>query len=189
MGGNDSLCKNLNYAFEKAAPQFAGVYVNYSNQPGCSNAHVFNYAGKPWLSQYWVRRVKEQTFGGTTPDNGYGGSDEDQGQMGGISALMAIGLFSVTGTASLNPVYEITSPVFDQITIKLDKSYYKGEKFVIKTYDNSEENCYIQKACLNGRSLNQFWFSHSDFIKGGLLELWLGNKPNPNWGIGTLPSE
>ena len=41
------------------------------NQPGLSNAHVFNYAGKPWLSQYWVRRVKEQAYGGTTPDLGY----------------------------------------------------------------------------------------------------------------------
>lgn len=187
MGGNDSLCKKLNYAFEKAAPQFAGPYVNYSNQPGCSNAHVFNYAGKPWLSQYWVRRVKEQTFGGITPDNGYGGSDEDQGQMGGVSALMAIGLFSLTGTTSLNPVYDITSPIFDEITINLNKSYYKGGKFVIKTYDNSEKNCYIQRASLNGKPLDQFWFNHSDFIKGGLLELWLGSEPNKKWGVGILP--
>ncbi len=187
MGGNDSLSKKLNFAFEKAAPLFAGAYVNYSNQPGCSNAHVFNYVGKPWLSQYWVRRVKEQTFGGITPDNGYGGDDEDQGQMGGLSALMSLGLFSLTGTTSLNPVYDITSPVFDEITISLDKAYYKGDKFVIKTYDNSEKNCYIQRASLNGKPLNQFWFYHSDFIKGGLLELWLGSEPNKNWGVEIYP--
>ena len=192
MGGNDSLCKKLNYAFEKSAPQdfineYSEGYISYANQPGCSDAHVFNYAGKPWLSQYWVRRVKEQTYGGVTPDKGYGGHDEDQGQMGGISSLMAIGLFSLTGTESLNPVYDITSPIFDEITINLDKSYYKGEKFVIKTYNNSEKNCYIQRASLNGKPLNQFWFYHCDFAKGGLLELWLGSEPNTNWGVGIYP--
>lgn len=188
MGGNDKLCEKLNYAFEQAVPQdfvfgYSKGYVSYANQPGCSNAHVFNWAGKPWLTQYWVRRVSEQTYGGVTPDKGYGGHDEDQGQMGGISALMSIGLFSLRGTASINPVYEITSPVFDEISISLDKKYYQGDKFTIKTYNNSKENTYIQRAKLNGKELNQFWFYHSDFIKGGLLELWMGPDPNKEWGI------
>ena len=118
MGGNDMLCDKLNHAFEMAAPQdfvfdYNDGYVSYANQPGVSNAHVFNYAGKPWLSQYWVRRVREQAYGGITPDLGYGGHDEDQGQMGGVSALMSIGLFSLQGNASVTPVYDITSPIFD----------------------------------------------------------------------------
>jgi len=188
MGGNDNLCEKLNYAFEQAAPQdfvygYSTGYVSYANQPGCSNAHVFNWAGKPWLSQYWVRRVQNQTYGGTTPDKGYGGHDEDQGQMGGISALMSIGLFSLRGTADINPTYEITSPIFDEVNIKLDNRYYTGDKFTIKTYNNSAENCYIQRATLNGATLDQFWFYHSDFSKGGLLELWMGPVPNKNWGI------
>jgi len=192
MGGYDTLCKKLNYAFEKAAPQdfvfgYGGGYVSYANQPGCSNAHVFNYAGKPWLSQYWVRRVNEQAYGAITPDKGYGGHDEDQGQMGGVSALMSLGLFSLKGTSSSEPVYEITSPVFDEITIHLDSSYYEGDEFQIIAYNNSEENCYIQKASLNGKPLNQFWFKHSDYSKGGILELWLGPEPNTNWGTGGLP--
>ncbi|MDR2039646.1 MAG: GH92 family glycosyl hydrolase [Bacteroidales bacterium] len=188
MGGNDTLCAKLNFAFEKAAPQdfvygYSKGYVSYANQPGCSNAHVFNWAGKPWLTQYWVRRVNEQTYGGITPDKGYGGHDEDQGQMGGVSALMSIGIFSLRGTVSINPVYEITSPVFDEITIQLDKEYYKGDKFIVKTYNNSSENCYIQRASLNGKPLNKYWFYHSDFVKGGLLELWMGPEPNKNWGV------
>ena len=80
MGGNDSLCNKLNYAFrnrqrlEDFVFGYGGGYVSYANQPGCSNAHVFNYAGKPWLSQYWVRRVNEQAYGAITPDKGYGGT-------------------------------------------------------------------------------------------------------------------
>ena len=122
-----------------------------------------------------------------TPNLGYGGHDEDQGQMGGVSALMSIGLFNIQGSQSVNPVYEITSPIFDEIKIKLDKKYYQGDYFTIKTYNNSEENTYIDKAQLNKAELNNFWFTHEEFQKGGLLELWLKDTPNYNWGIDNLP--
>ena len=107
--------------------------------------------------------------------------------MGGVSALMSLGLFSLRGTASEEPVYEITSPVFDEVAIKLDPKYYSGKEFRIKTYDNSKENVYIQKAKLNGRPLDNCWFYHKDFAKGGLLELWLGPKPNKAWGNSPVP--
>ncbi|MEP7107705.1 MAG: GH92 family glycosyl hydrolase [Ferruginibacter sp.] len=191
MGGNDKLCDKLNYAFEKAAPQdfvfaYTDGYVSYANQPGLSNAHVFNYAGKPWLTQYWVRRVREQAYGGTTPDLGYGGHDEDQGQMGALSALMSLGIFSLQGNVSSTPVYEITSPIFDDINIKLDPVYYKGKNFHIKTYDNSAVNMYIQKVLLNGKPLNNCWFDHAEFARGGTLEIWLGAQPNKAWGTGAV---
>lgn len=188
MGGNDTLCSKLNYAFEQAVPSdfvfaYSGGYISYANQPGCSNAHVFNYAGRPWLTQYWVRRVKDQAYGGTTPDLGYGGHDEDQGQMGGVSALMAIGLFSLNGNTSVDPTYDITSPVFNKITIQLDPRYYTGKEFTITVHNNAKENVYIQKASLNGKPYNKFWFPHSEFAKGGSLELWLDQQPNKSWGL------
>ncbi|MHC4906280.1 MAG: glycoside hydrolase domain-containing protein [Planctomycetota bacterium] len=187
MGGPDELAKKLNDAFEQSVSSnfvstYGKGYVSYSNQPGCSSAHVFNHVGYPWLSQYWVRRVSRQAYGGTNPNIGYGGHDDDQGQMGGVSALMKIGLFSLRGTSSKDPIYEITAPEFDEITITLDPEYYPGKTFTIKTYENSDENCYIQRAKLNGQPLDNCWFYHKDFAKGGLLELWLGPKPNKNWG-------
>jgi putative alpha-1,2-mannosidase len=187
MGGEDVLCEKLNYAFEKASASdfvfaYNDGYVSYANQPGCSNAHVFNHAGKPWLSQYWVRRVKEQAYGGVTPDLGYGGHDEDQGQMGGVSALMAIGLFSLTGNEEATPTYDITSPIFDTITIQLNNRYYKGKQFVIRTHNNSAANCYIQRATLNGAVQQKVSFPHAAFANGGELEIWLGDQPNKNWG-------
>ncbi len=191
MGGPDVLAKKLNYAFEQGAPShfvftYSGGHVSYANQPGCSNAHVFNHAGHPWLSQYWVRRVSRQAYGGTNPNVGYGGHDEDQGQMGGVSALMKLGLFSLRGTCCKQPIYEISAPEFDEITIELDPRYYSGKQFKIDTHNNSKENCYIQKAKLNGKPLGNCWFYHEDFAKGGLLELWLGPEPNKAWGKGPV---
>ena len=188
MGGYDALCEKLNYAFEQSDKDdfvfgYGSGYVSYANQPGCSNAHVFNLAKQPWLSQYWVRKVGAQAYGATTPDRGYGGHDEDQGQMGGVSALMALGIFSLDGNNSQNPTYQLTSPVFDEITIKLNPKYYSGKEFKIKTYNNSKENCYIQKAQLNTQPFNTYWIGHDKFASGGMLEIWLGDKPNKSWGM------
>lgn len=190
MGGEDSLCARLDYAFRMSVPTdfvggYGNGYVSYANQPGLSNAHVFSHAGKPWMTQYWVRRVKEQAYGSINPNQGYGGHDEDQGQMGAVSALMAIGLFSIDGGSNANPSYDITSPVFDEVTIRLNPDYYKGREFRIKTYNNSADNCYIQRASLNGKAHNDtYQLSHDDYSAGGLLEIWLGNTPNKQWGTG-----
>jgi len=188
MGGNEVLCSMLNHAFEMARDSdfvygYGDGYISYANQPGCSDAHVFNHAGKPWLTQYWARQVREHAYDGASPDLGYGGEDEDEGQMGGVSALMAIGLFSLQGNVTQYPMYDITSPIFDKITIELDPRYYPGKSFVIETENNSKTNMYIQQAFLNGKKLNTPWFSHKDFAAGGTLKLELGEKPNKKWGV------
>lgn len=181
MGGTDSLCNKLNYAFEQAKEQsfvfgYSNGYVSYANQPGCSNAHVFNLSGKPELSQYWVRQVNEKAYGGVTPGKGYGGHDEDQGQMGGVSALMSIGLFSLKGTCSAEPQYEITAPVFDEVVIHLSPKYYSGKDFRIKTSNNAPANCYIKRSRLNGKELPSVCIPHKAFAEGGCLELELDCK-------------
>ena len=102
--------------------------------------------------------------------------------MGALSALMKIGLFSVDGACGAEPSYEITAPVFDEVTITLDPVYYPGGKFRIITHNNSAENCYIQKAALNGKPHNSCRLPQKSVAAGGVLELWLGPEPNKSWG-------
>jgi putative alpha-1,2-mannosidase len=192
LGGQQAYADKLNSAFEQAEPEnfigdYGHGYVSYGNQPGLEVAHLFNYVGRPWLSQYWVRQVKEKTFGSTATDDGYGHHDEDQGQMGALSALMAMGLFEVTGGSLERPVYDITSPIFDEITIQLNPKYYSGGEFRIVTHDNSADNMYIQRAELDGRELDNAWFYHDQLADGGTLELWMGPEPNKDWGVDELP--
>jgi glycosyl hydrolase family 92 len=185
MGGRKAYADKLNHAFElSAADAFIGggqnglenAYVSYANQPGLQVAHLFNYVGYPWLSQYWVRRVKEQTFGSISTTDGYGHHDEDQGQMGALSALMAMGLFEVTGGGKARPVYDLTSPIFEQIRI--------GRDLKITTHGDLKDP-YIQSARLNGRPLDSAWL-YSDQLRGS-LDLWLGEHPNTRWGVDELP--
>lgn len=110
LGGPDKFTAKLQHQFELAEPgrfitphgKHGENWLDYENQPGCAMAHLFSHAGAPWLTQYWVRRMKAEVFGDISPSGGYNG-DEDQGQMGALSALMAIGLFDVQGGASIQP--------------------------------------------------------------------------------------
>lgn len=190
FGGPEKYAAALNRQFEQAEPfKFLAqhgkhelVAVDYDNQPSTAMAHMFNFAGAPWLSQKWVRKVKEESFGDATPYGGYNG-DEDQGQMGALGVLMAMGLFDVEGGVAVKPTYQITSPIFDRVRIHLNPAYFPGREFVIKTAQNSAQNMYIQSARLNGRELKRFWFDHADLVKGGSLELTLGPEPNRQWGV------
>ena len=182
MGGRDIFNRRLDESFEKSvASNFVAQHVNYGNQPSIQMAHLFNYSGAPWLAQKWVRAVRQRAFGGTTPDLGYRG-DEDQGQAGALAVMMSIGLFQMRGGAARDPVYEITTPVFDRITIHLDRQYYPGRRFTIVARNNGPENHYIQSARLDGRPLERPWFYHRDLVDGGTLELQLGPTPNRRWG-------
>ncbi len=88
-------------------------------QPGFSTI-----PGKPWLTQYWVREILDKYYG-TDPFNGYPG-DEDEGQMGDWYVMSAMGLFEMDGGASADPVYELSGPLFQKISVQLDNKYYSG---------------------------------------------------------------
>ena len=187
FGGQKTYVERLNKQFERARKDAfqhgngrAG-WVQYTNQPGTGMLHIFNVAGAPWFSQKWGRIVNSY-YSDTSPYGGYY-DDEDQGQMGALFALMSIGLFEEDGGAAADPTYEITSPVFDKVEISLNNDYYPGKTFTIITHNNSDRNMYIQSAHLNGKPLNKYYFSHADFIKGGVLELEMGPEPNKKWGI------
>ncbi len=154
-------------------------------------AYLFNYAGAPWLTQKWAREIMDH-FYGIGPVDGYphvpakyGGQyvDEDQGQMGAWFVMSAMGLFQMDGGAAVRPTYDIGSPIFDRVTIHLDKKYYPGGQFVIEARNNSKENVYIQSATLDGQPLNRPWFYHPQLVDGGKLIFQMGPKPNKRWGV------
>lgn len=152
--------------------------VDYGNQPSLYIAHLFTYAGAPWLTQKWVRAIIKACKSDITPNGGYGG-DEDQGQMGSLNVLMGIGLFSVSGGSDLDPFYQITTPIFEKITIHLDPNYASGQTFVIEALNQAPENIYIESATFNGHPLTQLRLTHVQLATGGILQLTLSDRPGP----------
>lgn len=193
-GGRKAYIDKLNTQFELSEPGgFLRVmseerkslnWADYGNQPGTGMAHLFSYAGAPYLTQKWVRKVKA-AYSDITPYGGYR-DDEDQGQMGALGVLMAIGLFEEDGGCRVDPYYEICSPVFDRISISLNPDYYPGGKFEIICRNNSDKNMYIQRAWLNSQKWDKCIFPHDTFANGGSLVLEMGPRPNRSWGADTF---
>lgn len=181
--GVDEFNARLEKGFENSRPHFTTDFVNVGNQPNMQAPWLFNYSGKPWLTQYWVREVLDNSFG-TGPVNGYPG-DEDQGQLGAYYVMSAMGLFQMDGGAAVDPVYELSGPIFEKITIQLDQDYYPGKEFIIEAKNSSAKNRYIQSVSLNGKPLNNFWFKHSELVKGGKLVLEMGAEPNKEWAVNS----
>ena len=149
---------------------------NHGNQPSLHISWLFNYSGRPDLTQKWVRAILDE-FYGVTGVHGYGyGQDEDQGQLGAWFVMSSIGLFDVKGLTSPQPQFSIGSPLFDKVTIRLPQNIRKGE-FVIEAENNSKENIYIQKAVLDGKDDPQLRVPFADILKGGMLKLTMGKTP------------
>lgn len=152
-----------------------GVY-NHGNQPGLHIPWLFNFSGKPSLTQKWVRLICNK-FYGTEAVHGYGfGQDEDQGQLGAWYVIAAMGLFDVKGLADQHPQMGIAGPLFNKITIQLNRNYYSGSQFVIETKNNNDQHMYIQSMQLNGKSLHQPFILLADITKGGKLLINMGEK-------------
>lgn len=159
---------------------FAGIHAlyNHGNQPNLHISWLFNYSGKPYLTQKWVRAICNE-FYGIDGLHGYGyGQDEDQGQLGAWYVMASMGLFDVGGLTAINPTFQLSSPLFDRIEIKLNKKYYSGEEFVINVDNNSANNMYLESISLDGKSQNSITIPFSSIVKGGNISLKLSDKPN-----------
>ena len=171
----------------KDIDSFSGIesLYNQGNQPCLHQPWLFNYSGKPWLTQKWTRIICDE-FYGTEPLHGYGfGQDEDQGQLGAWYVMNALGLFDVQGHASANPTFQFGSPQFEKVTIQLSNT--PGKILIIETKNNSFENKYIQQVQFNKNNIENCWIEREKLMQGGKLTFAMDSIPNKKWGIKTPP--
>jgi predicted alpha-1,2-mannosidase len=165
MGGNKAFTNKLDTLFEQ------GHYW-HGNEPNHQIAYLYAYAGEPWKTQKWVRKIIYEEY-----DTGMGGlsGNEDGGQMSAWLAFSMIGMYPVTpGT----PDYVLGSPVFKEVRLQTGK----GKQFVIEAKNVSEKSPYIQSAKLNGKPFSRTYLSHQELTQGGKLVLEMGPDPNKKWG-------
>lgn len=180
--GKDAFADKLTAFFDNSSEDFLwNDFYNHPNEPVHHVPFLFPYVGKAWLTQYWTRQICSKAYG--TDVMGLCGN-EDVGQMSAWYVLAASGFHPICPGDN---VYLLTSPVFDQVTLRLDNDYYQGHTFVIKAINNSAENVYIQSAKLNGKPLNRAWITHSEIVGGGELTLVMGPQPNRKFGKRNLP--
>ena len=187
IGGNEAFTSALDsmfntplgmskWQFYSTLPDHTGN-VGMANEPSLHIPYLYNYAGKPWMTQKRIRTLLNQWFRNDLM--GVPG-DEDGGGMSAFVVFSQMGFYPVTPGS---PTYNIGSPMFTDVKVDMGN----GNTFEIRANNASDENKYVQSAKLNGVTLNQPWFNHSDIAAGGLLELEMGPKANKEWGLGTPP--
>jgi predicted alpha-1,2-mannosidase len=189
MGGNEMFVKMLDSVFNMP-PVFDESYYRgviheiremqimnmgqyaHGNQPIQHMIYLYNYAGQPWKTQYWIREVMNRLYK-PTPD-GYCG-DEDNGQTSAWYVFSALGFYPVCPATDQ---YVIGTPLFKKVTVSFDN----GKKLVINASNNSESNKYVHSLQLNGKPYDKNWLSHSELQKGGTINMIMKSTPDKKRG-------
>lgn len=149
-----------------------GQYA-HGNQPIQHMIYMYNYVKAPWKAQYWVRETMNRMY--TPNPDGYAG-DEDNGQTSAWYVFSALGFYSVTPATD---EYILGAPLFKKATLHLQN----GNKVEINAPDNSNENRFIHSMKWNGKEYTKNYLSHSELMKGAVLDFEMKAEPNKNRGI------
>jgi predicted alpha-1,2-mannosidase len=135
-----------------------GQYV-HGNEPSHHVAYLYNYAGQPKKTQYYVDRIMREQYK-NAPDGLCG--NEDCGQMSAWYIFSALGFYPVDPVSG---EYQIGTPLFKRATLHLDG----GKTFTITAPNRDSKNIYINGMSLNGKPLKAYKIKHSDIMAGGTL--------------------
>jgi predicted alpha-1,2-mannosidase len=162
------------YAFWATFPDASGLVGQFSmgNEPSLAIPYLYNHLGAPWKTQKRIRMLLETWF----PDTLLGmPGDEDGGGMSAFVVFSMMGFYPVTPGV---PVYDLGSPVFDKVTIRL----HNGKTLNLVAKNTSKHNKYIESVKVNGQARQQVWFRHADILNGGTIELQMSATPNTKLG-------
>jgi len=192
MGGNEAFAAKLDEVFslppvydesyyggvihEIREMQVAnmGQYA-HGNQPIQHMPYLYNFAGQPWKTQFWVRETMDRMY--TPAPDGYCG-DEDNGQTSAWYVFSAMGFYPVCpGTDQ----YVLGTPLFQKTTLILEN----GKEIIINAPNNSASNKYVNALTINGKTYSKNWLSHKELLQGAVLNFEMSDMPNKTRGTKT----
>ncbi len=172
FGSREYFVEELNDFFAKADPDRGtfspGSYYWHGNEPDMHAAYLFNSAGRPDLTQKWVRWILDNKYG--TGPAGIDGND-DGATLSAWYILSAMGFYPIAGSDK----YELGAPLFERAIMDLGES-----KLEIIAENYSPGNIYAQKIRLNDTLLDRTWIWHSEIARGGVLKFEMTDKPLPD---------
>ena len=161
----------LNDFFALSKPQLAtwipDNYYWHGNEPDLNAAYLFNDAGRPDLTQKWVRWILKNKY-----ENNYVGIDgnDDAGTLSAWYIFSSMGFYPIAGTT----IYQLGSPLFKSVEINIGNQVLK---IIAENY--SPSNIYVKEVYLNDKALDRRWIDHSEIEHGGILKFIMSEIP-PN---------
>jgi predicted alpha-1,2-mannosidase len=174
IGGKEVAIQRLDTLFRRIDAGYHDDWYESGNEPSFGIPWVYNWVGQPYKTQQLVNRIiKEQYF---NREDGLPGND-DLGAMCAWYVFATVGLYpEIPGVGG----FTVNAPMFSNVKIDLC-----GKELTIS--GGSEDNCYIQRMKLNGKSYNRTWIDWDTLSKGGTISYKLSAKPNVKWGTSILP--
>ncbi len=155
----EQFARELNTFFEEA-PEGLGrwspnAYYWHGNQPSIHTAYLFNAAGRPDLTQKWVRWVLDTKHGANPV--GLDGND-DGGTLSAWYVWSALGLYPVAGTSR----YEIGAPLFEKAVVDMG-----AHDLTIIAENYAPGRMYAAEVYVNGEKLDGWQLEHGAIAEGG----------------------
>ncbi len=165
----DYYISELEHFFEKANPKLAtwipDSYYWHGNEPDIHAAYLFNDAGRPDLTQKWVRWVLDNKY-----DVSYTGIDgnDDGATLSAWYIFSSLGIYPIAGT----DIYQLGAPLFKHAKLRM------GDNTLTIIAENyAPDNIYVKAVYLNDKHLSQFKIKHADIANGGTLRFVMSEKP------------
>jgi len=160
----------LNTFFARSDPAKAtwspGSYYWHGNEPDIPAAYLFNAAGRPDLTQKWVRWILDNKYG-----DDYVGLDgnDDAGTLSAWYVFSALGFYPMAGSDT----YQLGAPLFERAEVKL-----AHQPLVIIAENYATNHPYVSQVWLNDVSLDRTWIRHAEIESGGVLKFVMSAEPN-----------
>ena len=159
--------KQLEEFFSRSIPRVGALpnaYYWHGNQPDLFAAFLFNSAGRPDLTQKWVRWILQHKYG--PEEDGLDGND-DGGTLSAWYVFGSLGLYPVAGTDR----YELASPLWSRAELAV------GSKPLVIIADNAApDHIYVRRVLLNGQPITGTQLRHSQLVSGGELHFEMSGE-------------
>ena len=152
---------------EDVTPDISGLIGQYvhGNEPSHHIIYFYTMLRQPWKGADRLYEVMNTMY--STDVDGLAGN-EDVGQMSAWYIMTTMGFYPVEPAAGK---YVLGVPMVDEAEIDV-----AGGVFRVKRTGYSDENRYVQRVKLNGKTLKRGHITHDEVVAGGELEFVMGSK-------------
>lgn len=152
MGGKKAFVEKLQRVFDEG-------FYDPANEPDIAYPYLFSrFAGEEWRTQKLVSELLDKYF--TDRPNGIPGND-DTGTMSAWAIFSMMGFYP---DCPATPDYTLTAPVFDKITLRLDKRFYDRDEVVLRKA-STDSRGYIKGITRDGQRHKGFRLTHDELVR------------------------
>jgi predicted alpha-1,2-mannosidase len=160
FSSRDYFVDELDEFFAKSVAEVGALpngYYWHGNQPDIHAVYLFNAAGRPDMTQQWVRWILKHKYG--DGPHGLDGND-DGGTLSAWYVLSSLGLYPLAGSER----YELGCPIWKRAVVRLGDT-----KLEIVADELPVDRTHFERVELNGLALDRWWLTHSELLQGGVL--------------------